>query len=127
MAPSTIEWRHTVWIAGAVVLRSLGAVCVKKTAISENANNLIGALISPWYALALVCFLLQALTWIMALRKFPLTFAYPFLSIVLILNVVSAWTLFGETINLIHIAGLLLIVLGVVISSLNAGDEGWSR
>jgi hypothetical protein len=57
----------------------------------SKGGGLVASLFTPWYAGALVCLGLQACVWIMALRYYPLSFAYPFTSLLRGLTLFGAW------------------------------------
>ena len=105
-----------VWVGAAVLLRSSAAVFAKGAALAGVTT--LDSVRSPLYAAALVCLFLQALSWTMALRKIPLTLAYPFMSAVLGLNLLAAHMIFGERIALGHLVGVGLAGLGIVVLSL---------
>jgi multidrug transporter EmrE-like cation transporter len=55
-----------------------------------------------------------SLCWMLALKKIPLNTAYPFMSTSFILVAIAAIPLFGETLTAPKIAGLLLIIIGLI-------------
>jgi drug/metabolite transporter (DMT)-like permease len=56
---------------------------------------------------------LQVIVWQYALKYYPLSFAYPFRSLVSFIVLLSAFVLFHESISLMNIAGLTVITIGV--------------
>jgi undecaprenyl phosphate-alpha-L-ara4N flippase subunit ArnE len=60
---------------------------------------------------------LQALCWTMALRRIPLTAAYPFMSLVLALNLAAARLIFAERVATAHVCGVVLVIAGVWVLS----------
>jgi len=101
------------WVAAAVLLRSSAAALAKGAAIT--GSTILNSIVSPFYVAALVCLFLQALCWTIALRKIPLTIAYPFMSAVLGLNLVAAHWIFDEGVAIGHLAGVALATLGIVV------------
>ena len=67
----------------------------------------------------LLSLVLQAAFWLNALRHLPLSIAYPFMSLVLPLNLLLSSVFFGEAIRAEHIAGIVVIATGVFIISLD--------
>jgi len=102
-----------VWVAAAVVLRSSAAVFAKGAAVTGATT--LDSIESLLYLAALACLALQAFCWTLALRRIPLTVAYPFMSAVLGLNLLAAWLIFGERISLGHVVGVGLAALGIVV------------
>jgi len=56
---------------------------------------------------------LQVIVWQYALKYYPLSFAYPFRSLVSFIVLLSAFVLFHESVSLLNIAGLSVITFGV--------------
>jgi len=59
--------------------------------------------------------ILQAILWQQALKHYPLSFAYPFMSLVNFVILFSAFIFFGETITVNNILGLIIISIGILI------------
>jgi multidrug transporter EmrE-like cation transporter len=55
--------------------------------------------------------------WIVALSRVDVMVAYPMLSIGYVVNALIAWQLFGEALTPTRIAGIAIIILGVVVIS----------
>lgn len=60
---------------------------------------------------------LAALFWMMALSKLDLSFAYPFMALNFIFVFMFSIFLFKEPLSFYKILGLILIVIGVIVSS----------
>ena len=60
---------------------------------------------------------LQAIVWQQALMHYPLSFAYPFMSLVNFVILLSSAILFGEGITITNIIGLVLISIGITMLS----------
>jgi drug/metabolite transporter (DMT)-like permease len=68
---------------------------------------------SLWYALA--AYGLSVVVWLIGLSRVPVSQAYPLLSLGYVLNIGLAWWLLGEVPNVQRVAGIGVIVLGVVL------------
>jgi drug/metabolite transporter (DMT)-like permease len=68
---------------------------------------------SLWYALA--AYGLSVIVWLVGLSRVPVTQAYPLLSLGYVINIGLAWWLLGEVPNVQRVAGIGVIVLGVVL------------
>ncbi|MDW7534555.1 MAG: SMR family transporter [Candidatus Nitrotoga sp.] len=64
---------------------------------------------------ALVCYALSVIVWILTLSRVQVSIAYPLLSMGYVVNMFAAWWLFNESINPTKIAGVSVIILGVII------------
>lgn len=74
-------------------------------------------LINPLIVLALIFVFLSGLSWIIALTKFQLSYAYPFMSLSLIFVTISSIVIFGEVVNFQKIFGIMLVIFGIIILS----------
>lgn len=68
---------------------------------------------SLWYALA--AYAVSVVVWTIGLSRVPVSQAYPLLSLGYVLNLALAWWLLGEVPNVQRLAGIGVIVLGVVL------------
>jgi drug/metabolite transporter (DMT)-like permease len=69
----------------------------------------------PWLWAALACYGFSVIVWVVGLSRVPVSQAYPLLSLGYVLNVGLAWWLLGETPNMMRVAGIAVIVFGVVL------------
>jgi multidrug transporter EmrE-like cation transporter len=63
----------------------------------------------------LACYVTSVVVWIMALSRVEVSMAYPMLSIGYLINALLAWWLFGEAVTPQRIAGITIIIIGVVV------------
>lgn len=59
----------------------------------------------------------SGLAWMAAMTKLPISVAYPFTSLGYVLVLVLSWWFLGETLNGYKMAGVVLIMLGIAVSS----------
>ena len=60
---------------------------------------------------------IASVSWMAAISKFELSYAYPFMSLNFVVVLVLSVVIFGESINWFKIMGLLTICLGIFIDS----------
>lgn len=75
---------------------------------------------SPMVIGGLGCFGLSAVVWLFVLSRIPLSLAYPFVALGIVVTVTAGITVLGETVAWQSLAGVTLIVGGVVIVGLSA-------
>ena len=68
---------------------------------------------SLWYAVG--AYGLSLIVWLVGLSRVPVSQAYPLLSMGYVLNIGLAWWILGEVPNAQRVAGIGVIVLGVVL------------
>mgnify|MGYP003967225183 FL=1 len=74
-------------------------------------------LLNPYIIISLVLTLLAGVTWMIAMTKFEISYAYPFTLLGLVLVTIFSVIFFGESINAYKIIGIVVIVLGIILIS----------
>ena len=75
-------------------------------------------LATEWYIVsAMGCYALSVVIWILALSRVQVSIAYPLLSMGYVVNAVAAWWFFNEAFNPAKVAGIGVIIFGVIIIS----------
>lgn len=69
----------------------------------------------PWLWAALACYGFSVIVWLVGLSRVPVSQAYPLLSLGYVINIGLAWWLLGEVPNAQRVAGIGIIVVGVVV------------
>lgn len=72
-------------------------------------------LFEPHILGGLACYAISVVIWIAALSRTQVSVAYPMLSIGYIVNALAAWYLFSEALTPTRIAGIVVIIVGVVL------------
>ena len=72
---------------------------------------------SPWVVGGFVFVFSGALFWLAVLSRWPLSLAYPLLSISYIIGIIASVLFLGEKINLVQLAGVFVIIFGVFLIS----------
>ena len=85
----------------------------KQSLLSVMLDNRV---VIAWLFAGLLCYALSMLSWIFALIKYELSFAYPFLGVTYVLVYLGAvyWEQIGEQLTLLRTVGIVLILIGVV-------------
>jgi multidrug transporter EmrE-like cation transporter len=85
--------------------------------LSGKVSFMLVLFFDPWILSGIFSALLAALAWMAAMTKLDLSHAYPFTSLSFVLVLISSNLLFGEPITLAKVAGLVLIIAGIVVGS----------
>jgi multidrug transporter EmrE-like cation transporter len=83
----------------------------------EKLQYIFKLLLNPWVISSFTCAFLASLSWIAAMTKFPLSYAYPFMSLAFVLVTFLSAVFFKESITIPKSIGLGFIVLGIIIGS----------
>jgi multidrug transporter EmrE-like cation transporter len=114
--------RYFFFIIVSILLQSCNAILKKFAATSIHEVTIITIVTNVFYILALVCLFLQAVVWQQALNHYPLSFAYPFMSLVNFVVLVTSAVLFHEGVTVTNVLGLVIISLGITILSRQAKE-----
>lgn len=115
-----------LYIFGTIFFTVYGQVMIKWRIIeagpfpqnwSGRADFIFALVVSPWVLSSLFAGFLAFLCWIMVLTKFELSFSYPFTSLSFVLVTLLSVPLFHESVSAFKIAGLALIILGIIVGS----------
>lgn len=74
-------------------------------------------LLKPWVLLAVMCTFLAGISWMMAMTKFEVSYAYLWVSLNFILVMFFGITWFQESISLLKIIGTCLVLLGLFVAT----------
>ena len=100
-------------------LIALGQILFKlasRGAGDVDAVGLLGLARNPFLLAALAVYGLGTVLWIYVLKSVPLNVAYPFMALSFCLVPALAWLTLGEAMTWRQLAGLALIVAGLVVT-----------
>ena len=86
-------------------------------ALPDKTAFLFNLLLNPWVISAFAAALLASVFWMAAMTKLQLSHAYPFMSLAFVLILMASGLFFHEPITPLKIAGIVLIVLGIIVGS----------
>ena len=102
-----------LYISVAVVLGTAAQLFLKA---GTNATPVgIGLALEPRILAGIFCYAVSLVVWILALSKTPVSVAYPMVSLGFALNALLAWWLLGEAVTPMRMAGIGIIIVGVVL------------
>lgn len=109
--------------AGGQLLLKIGASSPNVRAAFAGGFSLASAftaVTSPLVLTGLAVYGASAVLWLLVLSKLPLSVAYPFVGLGFVVTLLFGWLVLGEQINVLRVAGTLLIVGGVVLVAQSA-------
>lgn len=76
----------------------------------------VGAMfLNPWVLSSIFSTLIAGISWMLAMTRFEISYAYPWISLSYVLMLFLAIVLFGETFNSAKGLGTLLITAGIIV------------
>lgn len=103
---SQLIMRWQVSQAGPLPLDSMGKV-----------NFVIHLFMNPWVISGLIATFCSGVSWMLAMSKFEISYAYPWIGLNFVLMLFFGVLLFDELLSTPKILGTLLVVLGILIIS----------
>lgn len=85
--------------------------------LTGKVHFVINLLLNPWVISGIVATFLSGVSWLLAMTKFEISYAYPFVSLNYILVMAAGFLLFQESLSVTKLAGSALVILGIVIIS----------
>lgn len=82
-----------------------------------NVDFWKSALLNWQFALSGLCFGGASLLWMRIIKHYPLSMAYPLVSLSYVFGLIAAWAVFREEVGMRQWAGVALIILGCFIVS----------
>lgn len=106
-----------------IFLQAGSGICGKYAAMTVKGASPFITVTNGFYLLSLIFLVLQAIIWQQALIHYPLSYAYPFVSLVNFVILIFSGILFNEQITAYNILGLIVISFGILILSRSFGEE----
>jgi drug/metabolite transporter (DMT)-like permease len=83
--------------------------------VPEKFGYILALLHNPWILSGIVATFLAGVSWMLAMTKFEISYAYPFVSLNFVLVLAAGFLLFNEAINATKLAGSVLVILGIIV------------
>ena len=99
-----------------VILNATAQLLLRQAAMTGAApTSPVTLLRNVWFLCGLATYAASVLTWLLVLRKVPLTVAAPFVALVYVIVPLTSRWLFSDPINVRMWVGMLLVVVGVTL------------
>ncbi|CAG0958444.1 partial undecaprenyl phosphate-alpha-L-ara4N flippase subunit ArnF, partial [Burkholderiales bacterium] len=83
--------------------------------LAEKLGYVTTLLLNPWVVSSVAATFMAGVSWMLAMTKFELSYAYPFVSLNYVLVLIAGFMLFNETLSAAKLAGTALVLLGIVV------------
>ena len=105
-----------IYIVVCIAFTVFGQLLIKKGTLINIKGTVLGYL-NIYILTGLLSASIVAVSWIMALKHYRLSYAYPFMSISFLLVAIFSWLIFGEEIKATQWIGLVIVITGLIIGS----------
>lgn len=85
------------------------------SAPEDKLRFVMSLLINPWILSGIVATFLAGVSWMLAMTKFQISYAYPYVSLNYILVIIAGALIFNESISFMKIIGSAVVILGIII------------
>jgi multidrug transporter EmrE-like cation transporter len=72
-------------------------------------------LLKPWVITGVIATFFAGVSWMLAMTRFELSYAFPFVTLNYVLILVASVTLFNESITLMKVVGTLIVIVGIIV------------
>lgn len=104
------------WITVCVVMISVGQILFKYSATqAEKSPGIVSLIRNPFLIGAVAIYGLATLLWVWQLKYVPLNRAYPLFALAFAIVPLLSWMFFGERVRLVYVAGVVLIIAGIIL------------
>ena len=120
--------RAGIWFFHPVLQLAVGAILVTVSELllrrgaerfsgAGGAEGIFGiaALASAWTWIGIICYVASFGSWILVLRRLPLSIAFPAINVVHVLIPIGCWLFLGESISVRRWVGIALVVCGILL------------
>ncbi|MEZ9128868.1 hypothetical protein CWO33_21050 [Vibrio splendidus] len=76
---------------------------------------IIKVLLNPWIISSIMATLFAGISWMLAMSKFEIGYAYPWISLNFVLMLLFGVLLFGEQLTISKVIGTVIIIFGITI------------
>ena len=85
------------------------------TELVDKVQYIATLLLNPWVMSGILATFGAGVSWMLAMTKFEISYAYPFVSLTYIVVLVAGTLLFNEMVTTTKVAGTLLVLLGIIV------------
>jgi drug/metabolite transporter (DMT)-like permease len=76
---------------------------------------ILALLLNPWVLTGVASTFLAGVSWMLAMTRFEISYAFPFVSLNYILILLAGFLIFGESFSLVKLGGTFLVILGLLV------------
>ncbi|MGL1890233.1 MAG: EamA family transporter [Spirochaetaceae bacterium] len=117
-----------------IMIRKLDYVFVLIAVLSQSASLFLGKsaalyghgiyrYINVFFVGSIVTLGIQAIVWQQALKRIPLSIAYPMMSLVFVVILLLSFLVFKENVTFLQVVGTFLILVGTIVMNIGSKNE----
>ena len=100
-----------------LIKRGMNVVGVGPSGFGDFTLHLIKAVTNPFIFGGFLCATLAAFSWMSAVSRCELSFAYPFMGLAIVLTMALSSFFFGDKVSANQWLGVVLVVIGIWVTS----------
>lgn len=110
---NSMRWLPMFCLNLSLSCQVLSAGFVKQAAITMHGFSAKAVVLNPWYLLSMLCLGIQSIVWPIVLRRYPLSYAYFYMSASYVAILLISAFVFYEPVTTGNLVGAALIMIGV--------------
>ncbi len=83
--------------------------------ITDKCLFIANLLIKPWVMTGIIATFLAGVSWILAMTRFEISYAFPFVSLNYVFILAASVLFFNESLNLTKVLGSLFVITGIIV------------
>lgn len=83
--------------------------------LSGKIQFVIALLLNPWVVTGIIATFFAGVSWMLAMTKFEVSYAFPFVSLNYILILVASVLLFNESFTITKFVGSTIVMVGIIV------------
>lgn len=82
---------------------------------SGKMGYVLNLMLNPWVLSGIFATFLAGISWMLAMTKFEISYAYPFIGLNYLLVLAAGFLLFNETLSSAKLVGSALVIVGIIV------------
>jgi len=83
--------------------------------ISGKIRFIVALLLNPWVVTSIVATFFAGVSWMLAMTRFEVSYAFPFVSLNYVLILAASVLLFNESFTVTKFVGSLIVIIGIIV------------
>lgn len=83
--------------------------------VSGKILFVVTLLLNPWVVTSVIATLFAGISWMLAMTRFEVSYAFPFVSLNYVLILAASVFLFNESFTLTKFIGTLIVIVGIIV------------
>lgn len=83
--------------------------------VSGKIRFIVAILLNPWVVTSIIATFFAGVSWMLAMTRFEVSYAFPFVSLNYVLILAASVLLFNESFTVTKFVGSLIVIVGIIV------------